>query len=347
MNIPEKTKRLIAPLPKLVPAKIIADGNESFEPMPIWLAAEIMTALAETPLNRYPDPLARKVCEPAAAYYGVQSSQITAGCGSDELIQVIVNAFVPAGGRMLLCEPDFGSYRFCAELREMVCVAKAREDGKPDLSALLAVAQQGDCVMLSNPCNPTGQGIEREAVLAFVRQAPCLVVIDEAYMDFWDQSVADAIGECDNLIVLRTASKSVGLASIRLGFALACETLTEYLRTAKLPYNVTGLTQSVGAVVYGYPEMLRENAKTLARSARMLYNKLLSVFADREEFTVTDTLTNFVLLSAPDTQKLYEFMLAKEIRVRILRGEKPLLRITAGTEAENDAIAAALREAIQ
>lgn len=346
MNIPDKTKRLVAPLPELVPAKLIADANESYLSMPVWLASEIFEALAETPLNRYPDPLARKVCEYAAAYYGVKPSQITAGCGSDELIGVIVNALTPAEGRMLLSEPDFGSYRFCAELREMTCVGKARGDGKPDIQALLREAREGDCVMLSNPCNPTGQGIEREAVLELVRRAPCLVVLDEAYMDFWDQSVADMVGELENLIVLRTASKSVGLASIRLGFALACETLTGFLRTAKLPYNVTGLTQSVGAAVYKHPELLRENAARLAQSARALYAGLRDVLQDREGYTLTDTLTNFVLLTPPDAPALYRALLKRDIRVRMIGPSGSMLRITGGTEQENAAIIAALREEI-
>ncbi|MDR1736960.1 MAG: histidinol-phosphate aminotransferase family protein [Oscillospiraceae bacterium] len=347
MLIPEKIKTIAAPLPELLPADIVVDANESFRLFPEDIAREMAEELAATPLNRYPDPLARKVCLPAAEYYGVGAEQITAGCGSDELISVIVNALVPPEGRLLLCEPDFGTYRFCAELRGCVCVASKRVDGRPDLAALLNEAREGDCVIFSNPCNPTGQGIAREETLDMVRRAPCLVVVDEAYMDFWDQSAVSAIGELENLIILRTASKSVGLASIRLGFALAGETLTGFIRKAKLPYNVTGPTQSIGAAAYRHPEWLRQNAATLRESAQNLFGALSALLAGREGYGLTDTITNFILLCPPDAQELYKFLLARGIRVRILGGARPLLRITGGAENENAAVIAAIGEFIK
>lgn len=351
MLIPTKAKTLVSPLPKLVPAEVVLDSNECFCPMPAWMAAEIAVALADTPLNRYPDPLAAKVCRKAAAYYGVSPERVTAGCGSDELISVIIASLIPQDGRVLLSEPDFGTYRFCSEMRELVCVAQMRQDGLPDLAALKQEAKAGDCIILSNPCNPTGQGIGREAMLDLTRSVPSLVVLDEAYMDFWDegQSLSQDIDTLDNLIILRTASKNVGLAAIRLGFALASAELTRCLRAAKLPYNVTALTQRVGEVVYSYPEHLRENAAKMFASARSLYAALGPTVAGREGFQLTDTVANFVLLHAPDANALYEGLLSKGIRVRILgasAGNPPYLRITGGSETENDALVTAVKELI-
>lgn len=345
MLIPDKAKTLTSPLPDFVPAEVVLDANESFCPMPDRQRAEIAAALAATPLNRYPDPLASKVCEKAAAYYGVSPEHITAGCGSDELISVIIASLVPQEGRVLLSEPDFGTFRFCAEMRELVCVAQMRQNGLPDLEALKREARAGDCVILSNPCNPTGQGVGREETLDLARSVPCLAVLDEAYMDFWDQSVVPEIVSLDNLIVLRTASKNVGLAGIRLGFALAGAELTRCLRCAKLPYNVTALTQRVGEVVYSYPELLRENAAKMAASARSLYAALAPVVAGRDGWRLTDTLANFVLLDAPDGKAVYDGLLARGIRVRIL-GTPPYLRITGGSEAENAILINAIKELI-
>lgn len=343
MLIPETAKTRVSPLPELIPAETVMDANESFIPMPAWMAAEIAMRLADTPLNRYPDPLSAKVCELAAAYYGVRPDQVTAGCGSDELISVIVAALIPPGGRLLLSEPDFGTYRFCAEMRELVCVAQTRQNGLPDLDALGREAKEGDCVILSNPCNPTGQAAGREEMLELVRKAPCLVVADEAYMDFWDQSLSGEIGRLENLILLRTASKTVGLAGIRLGFALTGAELTRCLRAAKLPYNVSALTQCVGEVVYAYPDLLRENASALFQSARKLYAALEPVVSGREGYRLTDTRANFVLLHAPDAKALYQGLLERGVRVRIM-GNPPFLRITGGSERDNERFIAAVKE---
>ena len=349
MLIPGKAKALASPLPDFVPAQVVLDANESFCPMPAWMAAEIAAALADTPLNRYPDPLASRVCEKAAAYYGVSPEYMTAGCGSDELISVIIASLIPQTGRVLLSEPDFGTFRFCAEMRELVCAARARQNGLPDLEALKREAREGDCVIFSNPCNPTGQGISREETLDLIRSVPCLAVVDEAYMDFWDQSVAREVESLDNLIVLRTASKNVGLAAIRLGFALAGAELTACLRAAKLPYNVAALTQRAGEVVYSYPDWLRESAARMRASARALYAALTPLAAGRAGYRLTDTLANFVLLHAPDGKALYESLLARGIRVRIL-GEgsenPPYLRITGGSEEENETLINAMKELI-
>ena len=341
MILPEKIKTLEAPMPTPVPAAVVLDANESYIDPPLWLEQAMLEVVARTDLKRYPDPMAAELCEAAASYYGVATENMTAGCGSDELISVLVTALIPQEGRLLLSEPDFGMYRFYAELREVVCVNAPRQGGALDMEALLAEAQDGDCIIFSNPCNPTGQGITAERLLEFVQKAPCLVVADEAYMDFWDQSLAGAVRRLDNLIVLRTASKACGLAGLRLGFALAGERLTDILRAAKSPYNVSTLTQRLGTLFFRHPDYLRECAEQLRESARQLYRSLDRLTESSEDYAVTATLTNFVLLTCPEPQVLYEGLLAKGIRVRRL---KTALRITGGTEEENAAVLSALRE---
>ena len=93
-------------------------------------------------------------------------------------------------------------------------------------------------VIFSNPCNPTSLGLNREQVRRLITSVDALVVVDEAYMDFWDQSILQEVHQYDNVIVLRTCSKAVGMAALRLGFAVANPTITRALRAVKSPYTV-------------------------------------------------------------------------------------------------------------
>ena len=90
-------------------------------------------------------------------------------------------------------------------------------------------------IVFSNPCNPTSVGLSADDARKIIRGTDALVVLDEAYMDFWDQSLLREAAQYDNLIILRTCSKAIGLAGIRLGFAVANEMLTRVIRSVKSP----------------------------------------------------------------------------------------------------------------
>ena len=175
-------------------------------------------------------------------YYGVSADYVTAGNGSDELISVIVGTFLSKGDKLLTVMPDFSMYGFYADLAGVTVITQEKNE---DLNigsgcALYQDSQAGkaDCIMFSNPCNPTGQGLSREEVRRLVTSVDCLVVLDEAYMDFYTESLMGEAEQYDNLIILRTCSKALGLAAVRLGFAVANQTLTAVIRAAKSPYNV-------------------------------------------------------------------------------------------------------------
>ena len=213
------------------------DANESFVSQSEAIRAELAETLRELPLNRYPDPMAAEVCAKFAAYYGLNPAHVTAGNGSDELISVITGAFLSQGDKLLTVLPDFSMYGFYADLAgaEVVSLKKG-EALTIDVDALIETArrEQISCVMFSNPCNPTGQGLPREEVRRIVTSLDCLVVLDEAYMDFYTESLLDEAEAYDNLIILRTCSKALGLAAFRLGFAVATERLTKVLRAVQV-----------------------------------------------------------------------------------------------------------------
>ncbi len=344
MKLPSKLSGLTPYIPVDAGACVRLDANESFLAPPPELAEKIDKALRAVALNRYPDPLAAGVCRLAANLYGVEPENIVAGCGSDELIGLSLMAFLPHGGRVAIAEPDFSMYRFYASIYELQCVASERRDGAPDVEELIAAGRNADALILSNPCNPTGRGMTLSETRRLLSQTSCLVILDEAYMDFWDQSALGEINRFDHLMVLRTCSKAFGLAAARLGFAVAGSQLIDVLKSVKSPFNVSQLTQAVGEAVLSEPEYLRDCAERIKASTRGLRERAVALLEGRQGYQVFETVTNFVLIACPDAQALHRSLLSWGISVRLMGNT---LRVTAGDERQNDAFCEAIKELAQ
>ena len=220
--------------------KIRLDANESYFNINDTLGDKISNAIRKLNLNRYPDPMATTAVKAFSELYNVPQNFVTAGNGSDELISIICGCFLEKKDKILTLSPDFSMYAFYSELYELKVETLQKDSSlKVNIANVIEYCNNNDikAVIFSNPCNPTSLGINREDVIKLIKSVFCLVIVDEAYMDFWDQSILDEVGNFDNLIILKTCSKAIGLAAIRLGFAVACEKLTIALRAVKSPYN--------------------------------------------------------------------------------------------------------------
>ena len=318
------------------------DANESFLTPPGWLREKIATALAAVPYNRYPDPKAAELCAAFADYYGIDPAFVTAGNGLDEVLFILATCFTEAGNTLCTVRPDFSMYQFYGHLGE--CRAAVYDKGEsnaidPDALIAFCQAEKADMLLFSNPCNPTSLGLPREDVRKIVREAGCLVVLDEAYMDFSDQSLIGEANEYDNLILLRTCSKMLGLAGLRLGFLVANETITAGFRAAKSPYNVNALSQAAGTAVLREKDYLDDCRRRVIASRDALYTALLPVCAAKG-WRMDKPETNFVFVRPKDSLSVYEGLKTAGILVRRM-GD--YLRITAGSEAENARLAEAIR----
>ena len=344
----EKLKNMVPYEPISGNYAIRLDANESFLPLDREIQAELAKKLTEIPFNRYPDPLAEEVCRQFADYYGISADYVTAGNGSDELISVIVGTFLSKGDKLLTVMPDFSMYGFYADLAGVTVITQEKnEDLNIDVDALIKTVkrEKADCIMFSNPCNPTGQGLSREEVRRLVTSVDCLVVLDEAYMDFYTESLMGEAEQYDNLIILRTCSKALGLAAVRLGFAVANQTLTAVIRAAKSPYNVNSITQVYGSVVLSHKDKEQEALQEILASREELYAALVSL---QEKYRCFDriypTVTNFVLVETSYAKEWFDALKERSIVVRLMGNR---LRITAGSSDENKAVLDALAELVQ
>ena len=342
----EKVKNLTPYEPISGTYEIRLDANESFLKFPEEIEEKMVEALKNTAFNRYPDPNATKLVEGFSNYFNIDSNCVTAGNGSDEIISVIMNAFLQKGDKILTLEPDFSMYRFYAEIAECESVKyQKNENLDVDIDDVITLAnsEKVRIVIFSNPCNPTSRIVTREDVRKLINGTEALVVLDEAYMDFADQSLLSEFNDYDNLIILKTCSKALGSAALRLGFAVANKTLTNVIRAVKSPYNVNSVSQALGEVLFAHPDYINECIKTVVESRKELYSAILQIKSDKIE-KVYETNTNFVFLKVKDAKQVFERMKENSI---IIRNMGDYLRITAGNNQENKKMLETLKKVLE
>ncbi len=334
MNIPERIKGM-EPFCTLNPGlPIRMDANESFISPPKELTNKIMTRFAEANLNNYPDPGCEKLCALFADRIGSRPECITAGNGSDELISMVIGRLMSEGGRLLTPAMDFGSYRSYANIHGKKLFDIPR-DGEMRYSAddLIRVAKENDVelVIFSNPSSPSGGVMPRNEIEKLIKSLSCLVVVDEAYMDFSSHSVTDLVDSCENLMVLKTFSKAYGLAAIRLGFAIANPKLTHIFRAVRDPYNVNALTQIAGETILEDKQYLLDAAAEIIRTTKLLAKGMHTLAEKTGEIVkVYDTDANFLLVRFKDADRVCKAMAGIGIGLRKLNDG--FVRISAASE---------------
>ena len=316
--------------------RIRLDANESFVPPADEVMEDIKAAIENLHYIRYPDSLASELCALAASYYGVKPELVTAGNGSDDLISVIMNAFTQKGDKVLTFTPDFSMYSFYSSLTETVCIEMPkREDFTIDVDAAIKLANSENVrlIIFSNPCNPTSVVLNAGEVKKLVGNVSSLVIVDEAYMDFCGQSLVTETESFDNLIVLRTMSKAMGMAAIRLGFSIANQTITSAIRAAKSPYNVNSVSQAIGCAVFAHSEYIKHAITRINASRDSLFAEMKRLQIEMPgKITAIAADANFVFTKADKAGELFEALMKAGIIVRRI-GD--YLRITAGRNLEN------------
>lgn len=331
----EKLRALRAYAPVDAEGYVRLDANESFLSLPEDILAAAKAAIDDLDFNRYPDPAAGELCRAFAAYYNVNPEHVVAANGSDELISVIFSSFLMRGEAFATLEPDFSMYAQGGHLAEARHVAINKPGWAIDVDHVIDTCNKENVRLLvfSNPCNPTSLVLGREQVRKLVRSVNGLVVLDEAYMDFSNQSLLGKEEDFDNLIILRTCSKAIGMAALRLGFAIARPELANALRTAKSPYNVNSLSQALGTAVLSRPEQLREALGHIMLSRKALLGGLAQIGAEYPgRFILLPGETNFAALEMDGAQEIQQELLKRGVAVRFTGG---LLRVTCGAPEEN------------
>lgn len=342
----DKIKNLVPYDPNCGTYDIRLDANECTLDYDEELMEMVNSAIQSVEFNRYPDPVCLKLRKSFADFYGIDYKNVTVGNGSDELIFILQSAFMKKGDKLLVCAPDFSMYEFYSSISENSCVKYYKDENlNIDVDELIKKANDDNVSMIlfSNPCNPTGQGMSKSDAIKLLNSVDALVILDEAYMDFWNEenSLIKDVNNYDNLVVFRTASKAIGSAALRLGFAIANETISRAISAVKSPYNVNSISQAIGARLYENKEFLINRTKSIVENTKVLYNELLKISAETDDFRLYPTKTNFVFVKTSFGKELLEYLKSQSIIIRYM-GD--YLRITAGTAEEINSVVSAIRK---
>ena len=323
------------------------DAMENPYPLPEAVAARLASALARVRVNRYPDgagEAAKRTLRHALAI--PEAHGLLLGNGSDELIQLIASTLARPGATLLIPEPTFVMYRASALNAGLrVAGVALKPDFSLDEQAMLEAIERERpaLIFLAYPNNPTGNLFPATEVEQILRAAPGLVVVDEAYHAFAEASFLPRVDSFPNLLILRTLSK-VGMAGIRLGYAVAAPEWIAELNKLRAPYNVSALTQAAAEALLADTDWIAEQASAI-RAER---SRLEAAIARLPGVRVYATRTNFVVARVGNAGRVFEGLKAKHILVKNVDGWHPLLagclRITVGTHEENDALLTALTE---
>jgi histidinol-phosphate aminotransferase len=322
------------------------DAMENPYPLPEPLRKELGRALAQVDLNRYPEPTGRRLRELLASKMQVPAGmELLLGNGSDDLIQMITLALAKPGAVMMYPGPTFVMYAMNATFFGLRAVsAGLREDFSLDLPAFLAAmkAHKPALIYIAYPNNPTGVLYPEADILAILRAAEGLVVLDEAYHVFAQKTFMPRLTEFPNLLVLRTVSK-LGLAGIRLGYLAGRPEWIRELNKVRQAYNVNVLTQAAAIFLLERVEVLEAQAARVREDRKTLHEELSRL----KGVTVYPSAANFFLVRVPDAERTFEALRRQGVLIRNLHPGLPnCLRVTVGTPDENRILLSALRESL-
>ena len=258
------------------------DFSANINPLGLSLKARQAIENEIENLVHYPDPAARALKQTIAEHYGVPLEKIVLGNGGAELFYVFFHAVRPK--RVLLPIPSFSEYERAAISAgaEIAYIALREEkDFCVDERAIYAQMAAGDCLILGNPNNPTGQMVKAdvlERVIDGAKRKGASVVVDESFMDFradFDEfTVRSFVGRYDNLLVVQSLTKFFAIPGLRLGFAVAPPSLAEKLEAAKDPWNTNLLAQAAGVAALGDVEYQKQTLKWLEPEREFLFHAI-------------------------------------------------------------------------
>lgn len=329
-------------------ASVKINQNENPWDAPARIKEETLRRFAMRKWSRYPDFVPVRLQERLAEFAGWKPEGILTGNGSNELIQALLMVTVGSGKRVLISEPTFALYRQVAtvlggRVESVSLTSSLRYDG----AALRNIVEerQPDVTIICSPNNPTGCVIDEADLVNLLRSTRGLVVIDEAYHEFAAHSVVPLLKEHENLIVLRTFSKAMALAALRIGYLLAAPDLVREVRKAVLPYNLNAFSQTAAEVaVERYESDLRPLVTTIISERDRLFSELSRI----KGLVPVASRGNFMVVkSAMNPKLVFEELIRRDILIRDVSGYPMLsdyFRISAGEPRENDLLLSVLRE---
>lgn len=332
-------------------AAVKLNQNENPWDAPVEIKQTTLNRMKDRVWSRYPDFRPQQLQERLAQFSDWQSDGILVGNGSNELIQALLMVTIGTGKRVLITEPTFALYRQITTVLggEIVSVL-LRHDLQFDVAGLLAGIEekQPDVTIICSPNNPTGCLITDEDLVVLLKTARGLIVVDEAYHEFAGHSAVPLLRDHEQLVVLRTFSKAMAMAALRVGYLMASPKLVGQISKAVLPYNLNAFSQIAAEVAIEMFEVrLQPLVEDICAERERLYVELASI----PGLAPVQSQANFMVVrSTIEPKRVLAELLKRDILIRDVSGYPMLsdyFRVSVGTPEENDLLLAGLREILK
>lgn len=296
-------------------------------------------------INIYPDSQSTLFRHEIGKYLDMDSKYIVAGNGSSEMIELIMKTYIDEGDSIVSFLPTFSMYSIYSQIYGGNFVGvESNKDFSLDIDRLIKKIEQvkPKVVLLCNPNNPTGYLMEKDEIKKILDSTDCIVAVDEAYIEFAEGSMVDEILNYDKLIVLRTLSKALGLAGVRLGYMVANEGIIDLINKAKAPYNLNSISQYIGITALRNKDKIEDYVKEIKIERNFVYEALIQL-----PLQVYEANGNFVFFKC-DEKGLGKKLEERGIIIRDFSGDlKDYYRVTIGERWENEEFIKAIKEILE
>ncbi|MFC2155105.1 histidinol-phosphate transaminase [Acidobacteriota bacterium] len=345
LNIKESVLKLDGYVVSQDFSRVKLNQNESPFDVPLEIKQEISEKLTQVNWNRYPnnfaDPLKRRISQ----YINFPRKGIIVGNSSTELIQTVMHALCNSYDRIVVTNPGFPIYKRLASILNIkVEEVPLSENFSLDTDALIEKSKGAKIVFLSSPNNPTGNVLSVEDLTLIAGNITGILVVDEAYYEFYKDSAQHLIKMLKNIIIIRTFSKAFNLAGIRLGYMLGNDEVLKELGKAKLPFSIGIFQQLAGEVVMANMDFVKKNVLEVVNERERVYNELKRI----PFIHPFPSYANFILFRSKTmpAKDLFRALYDKGVVLRTFKTPelRNCLRVTLGTKTENGFFLRKLKE---
>lgn len=293
-------------------------------------------------LNVYPDDsyidLKKAICN----YVGCKTSNICVGNGSSELLDLCIKTFVDREELILSLDPSFAMYCIYAKIFDTKYIGATSDDDfviNTDKVIDLIKEKDPKVTIICNPNNPTGSMIKKDDVIRIIKSTDNIVIVDEAYMEFGDESVVEEIENYKNLIVVKTLSKAFSMAGIRTGYLIACEELVNTVEKVRPPYNLNSISAFLATKALEKKDKMIAYVKGIKKEREKVYKSLLDM-----NIKVFPSGANFLFFHS-NIKNLEDKLIREDVLIRKFGGKLDNhYRVTIGSVDENNEFIKAMKK---
>lgn len=322
------------------------DSNENYVVSQEFLQKLINEVKENIDVREYPLGGTERLVQSISKYIGIPREMIGVGNGSDQIIDLILSTFASKNTKILTSDPTFGFFEERCKLYSINTIKIPFDKNMTlNLEKFLINSKKADILYLDMPNNPTGFQFQKKDLEKLIREFKGLVIVDEAYVEFSDYSVVDLTRKINNLIVLRTLSKSFGLAGLRVGYFIANPKIIDtFTRVIQYPYPLNTLAIEVGILALRQSKYFTDIA-VLVKKERL---RIITNLKQMKIFEVFDSKANFVLFAAGgSSQRIHKALLEQGISIKNLGKigqHEGCLRVTIGSQDMNSKFLTAIRD---